>query len=120
MTRVISLWLMADGLWTAIWFTGFVDSLGVRDMVSVTAMIARTIVGAMSVVGGWSISQPRSAPALGITAAVLIAAFSVADAATGVLPSNLDPSFRWPSAWLQVAGAIAAIVVLRRNARETM
>jgi len=36
------------------------------------------------------------------------------------LPSNLDPSFRWPAALVQAAGATAAILLLRRDAQEKM
>ena len=117
--RLIGVWLMADGLWTAIWFTAYVNSLSGRDMVSVTAMIGRSIVGAISIVAGWSVSQRRPAP-LGIAAALLVGAFGVLEAATRVLPTNLDPAFRWPVAWLQVLAAILAIVVLRREGRERM
>ena len=118
--RLIGVWLMADGLWTAIWFTGFVDSLSGRDMISVTAMIGRSIVGAMSIVAGWSISQRPAAAPVGMIAALLVAGFSVVEAATRVLPTNLDPSFRWPAAWLQVLAAVLAILVLRREGRERM
>lgn len=119
--RLIGTWLMADGIWTALWFTGLVDSLGGRDAISVTAIMARLIVAALSVVSGLFVSQrtPAGEP-LGITSLLLIAAFGVIDAGTGVLPSNLDPSFRWPAAWLQIAGATAAILLLRHHARERM
>ena len=73
-----------------------------------------------------SMHHPRVAAAsrqilqLGIAALLSIAAFGVIDAGTAVLPSNLDPSFRWPAAWAQVIGATAAILVLRNQAREKM
>ena len=118
--RLIGVWLMADGLWTSIWFTGFVNSLSGRDMVSVTAMVGRALVAAISIVAGWSISQRQPAAPLGKAAALLVAAFGVLEAATRVLPSNLDPAFRWPVAGLQVLAAILAIVVLRREGRERM
>ena len=118
--RLIGVWLMADGLWTAIWFTGFLDSLSGRDMLSVTMMVGRVIAAAMSIVAGWSLSQRQPSAPLAMAAAVLIAGFSVIDAGTGLLPSNLDPTFRWPAAWVQVAGAVVTIVVLRRNGRERM
>lgn len=119
--RFIGVWLMADGVWTGLWFAGLAGSMGGRDAVSVMAIVARLLVAALSVTAGWLISQRRPAGApLGSTALVLIALFSLIHAGTGVLPSNLDPSFRWPAAWMQVAGAIVAIVLLRRNAREKM
>jgi hypothetical protein len=120
MRRLIGVWLMADGLWTAIWFTGLIDSLGGRDMTSVAAMIGRTVVAAMSMVAGWPLSNQRPPFHLAMLAALSIAAFSIIDAGTGLLPSNLDPTFRWPAAWLQLAGAIVAVLVLRRDGRERM
>ena len=112
--RLIGVWLMADGIWTGLWFAGLAVSMGGRDAVSVIAIVARLIVAALSVVSGLFISQrtPAGEP-LGIAAFLLITAFAIIDAGTGVLPSNLDPSFRWPAAWLQAAGAIAAMVFLR-------
>jgi len=112
--RLIGVWLMADGIWAGLWFAGLAVSMGGRDAVSVIAIVARLMVAALSVVSGLFISQrtPAGEP-LGIGALVLMAAFAIIDAGTGVLPSNLDPSFRWPAAWVQVAGAIVAIVFLR-------
>jgi len=119
--RLVGTWLMADGIWTGLWFAGLVDSLAGRDVISVAAIMARLIVGALSVVSGLFVSQrtPAGEP-LGITSFLLIAAFGIIDAGTGVLPSNLDPSFRWPVAWVQAVAAIVAILLLRRLAREKM
>ncbi|MEO6223238.1 MAG: hypothetical protein ABIP90_08295 [Vicinamibacterales bacterium] len=119
--RLVGVWLMADGIWTGLWFAGLADSMGARDALSVTATVARFVVAALSVSAGWLMSQRRPAGVpLGIAALLLIALFSVIDAGTSVLPSNLDPSFRWPAAWLQVTGALAAILLLRSEAREKM
>jgi hypothetical protein len=119
--RLIGVWLMADGAWTGLWFSGLADSLVGRDAASVIAIIGRLIVAALSVTAGWLISQRRPAGMpLGSAALALIGVFSLIDAGSGVLPSNLDPSFRWPVAWVQAAAALAAIVLLRRYAREKM
>ena len=119
--RVIGVWLMADGMLTGLWFAGLIDSLGGRDATSVFAIAGRMMAATLSVAAGWLISQRRPAGVpLGIAALLLIAVFSLVGAGTGVLPSNLDPSFRWPVAWLQAAGAFVAILLLRRLAREKM
>jgi hypothetical protein len=117
--RLIGVWLMVDGAATSMWFTGLVDSLNGRDAVSVAATVARVIVAALSLVAGWLISQRRPpGEALGILALAFITIFAVIDAGTGVLPSNLDPTFRWPVALLQAVAASAAVLFLRREARE--
>lgn len=117
--RAIGVWLMADGVATGLWFTGLADSLGGRDPWSVLAMVARVMVAALSVVAGWLVSQRRPpGHALGISALLCIAVFSGINAGTGVLPGNLDPSFRWVSAWFEAACAAAAVVVLRMDEGE--
>lgn len=119
--RLIGVWLMVDGAVTGLWFAGLADSMGGRDGLSVTATVARVLVAALSVSAGWLISQQRPAGApLGIAALLLITLLTLVNAGTGVLPSNLDPSFRWPAAFLQAAGAAAAIFFLRRGVREKM
>ncbi|HUR20059.1 MAG TPA: hypothetical protein VMZ90_04570 [Vicinamibacterales bacterium] len=119
--RLIGVWLMADGIWTGLWFAGLVESLGGRDAMSLIAISLRLIVAAVSVISGLFISQrtPAGEP-LGIAALLLMAAFGIVDAATRVLPSNQDPSLQWPLAWVQAAIAIVAILLLRRLAREKM
>lgn len=119
--RFIGVWLMVDGAVTALWFTSLADSMGGRDAVSVAATLARVIVAAMSVTAGWLISQRRPAGVpLAIAALLLITLLTLISAGTGVLPSNLDPAFRWPVALLQTAAAAAAILVLRSDARENI
>jgi hypothetical protein len=112
---------MVDGAFTGLWFAGLADSMGGRDVSSVFATVARVLVAALSVSAGWLISQRRPAGApLGITALILITLLTLVSAGTGVLPGNLDPSFRWPAALLQTAFALAAIYVLRSDVREKM
>lgn len=119
--RIIGVWLMVDGAFTGLWFAGLADSMGGRDAVSVFATVARVLVAAMSVSAGWLISQRRPAGApLGIAALLLITLLTLVSAGTGVLPSNLDPSFRWPAAILQAFCALAAIAFLRSDVREKM
>jgi hypothetical protein len=114
--RLIGVWLMVDGVVTGLWFTTLADSMAGRDAASVTAIIARVMVAALSVSAGWFISQQRPAGVpLGSAALCFIAIFGLLTAGTGVLPSNLDPSFRWPLAWLQVTCVAGAVLFLRRR-----
>jgi len=116
--RAIGVWLMVDGVLTGLWFSQLADSLGGRDAVSVTAMVARLAVAALSVTAGWLVTQRRPVGAvLGVPALFLIAGFGLFGTWTGALPSNLDPSLRWPLAWCQAAIAILAALFLRRDSR---
>ena len=116
--RLIGVWLMVDGAVAGMWFSGLAGSLGGRDLASVGAMVARMLVAALSLVAGWLITQrrPPGVP-LGIAALALIGLFGFLSL-TGVLPSNLDPTLRRLMALVQAACALAAILVLRREARE--
>lgn len=117
--RLIGVWLMVDGALTGLWFAGLADSMGGRDVLSVIATVARVVVAALSVSAGWLISQRRPAGApLGIAALILVTLLTLVSAGSGVLPSNLDPSFRWPAAILQAICALAAVYWLRRDARD--
>jgi len=119
--RLIGVWLMADGVMTGMWFSGLADSLGGRDTVSVLMMVARLLVAALSLVAGWLVTQRRlPGSALGVSALTLIAAFALFSAWTGVLPSNLDPSFRWPVALLQAGIAAVAVLFLRHDSQEIL
>lgn len=117
--RLIGVWLMVDGALTGLWFAGLADSMGGRDVLSVIATVARVVVAALSVSAGWLISQRRPAGApLGIAALILVTLLTLVSAGSGVLPSNLDPSFRWPAALVQAICALAAVYWLRRDARD--
>ncbi len=117
--RLIGVWLMVDGVMTGLWFSGLADSLGGRDAVSVTMMGARVMVAGVSIVAGWLVTQRRpQGTALGVAALALIAGFGLFSAWTGVLPSNLDFSFRGPAALLQAVIAAVAILFLRFDTLE--
>lgn len=117
--RLIGVWLMVDGVMTAMWFSQLVDSFGGRDVVSVAAMVARVIVAALSVVAGWLITQrrPQGTP-LGVAALLSMTVLSLFGVWTGALPSNLDPSLRWPTALMQAAIAAIAVLFLRSDTQE--
>ena len=117
--RVIGVWLMVDAVATGLWISTIADSLATRDTLSVIALVARLMTAALSATGGWLIAQQRpQGPVLGIVALVLIAAFSLVTAWSGVLPTNLDPAWRGPVALVTASAAAAAIAVLRTESRE--
>ena len=113
--RAIGVWLIVDGATTGLWFASLTDSLGARGAISGAAMATRLLVAAFSVVAGWLIAQgrPQGTP-LGVAGLALIAVFGLAIAWTGILPTNLDPSFRWPVAVIQTVVAAGAVVFLRK------
>ena len=119
--RVIGVWLIVDGVTTGMWFSALADSLAGRDPLSVSMMVARVTVAALSVIAGWLVTQCRpQGPPLGIAALALIAGLGLFSAWTRVLPSNLDPSFRWPLALLTAGFAAGAAVFLRSDSRESV
>ncbi len=118
---MIGVGLMVDGVMTGMWFSGLADSIGGRDVFSVLMMVARVMVAALSMVAGWLVTQRRpQGAALGVVALSLIAAFGLFHAWTGVLPSNLDPSFRWPASLVQAVIAAVAVLVLRHDTQEIL
>lgn len=117
--RVIGVWLMVDAVTTGLWFSAIADSLAARDTLSVTVMVARLLTAALSAAAGWLIAQRRpQGPALGRAASGLIALFAFVTAVSGVLPTNLDPAWRWPAAIATAGAAVAAIAVLREDDRK--
>ncbi len=110
---------MVDAGTAALWFSALAGSLTGRDTLSVVAMVARVLVAALAATAGWLVTQRRPAGApLGTTALALIAGFQVLNAASSLLPSNLDPTFRWPLAWVYAGAAAVAITLLRREERD--
>jgi hypothetical protein len=112
MRRVIGVLLMVDGLTTAYWFTTLLDSLAVRDPLSVITIVARLAVGLVSAIAGWLVTQRRP-PGLGlaVVASLVSAALVTVGLAWRLLPTNLDPGLRLPMAgayWL-LAVMIAVI-----------
>lgn len=117
--RLVGIWLMVDGAMTGLWFAGVADSLGGRDTLSVMVMVARVLTAALSGTAGWLIACHRpQGLTLGRVAVALVAVFSVVTAWTGVMPTNLDPAWRRPSALLTTAAAACAMLVLRQDTRE--
>lgn len=116
MRRLIGVWLMVDGVYTGLWFAMLSDSLGMRGAGTAAAMIVRVLIGALAALAGWLISQ-RRAPGrpLGRLALLALGTFALVDAWWGLLPTNLDPSFRWPAAWAQAALAGGAMLFLRSD-----
>ena len=65
--RRVGVWLMADGLWTGLWFAGLASSMAGRDAVSVAAIVARRLV--------LSLVQPGFSPAVS-TVSMLVGSFT--------------------------------------------
>ncbi len=117
--RVIGVWLMVDAVATGMWFSAIADSLATRDTLSVAALVVRLMTAALSATAGWLITQRRpQGPVLGTVALALLAAFSLVTAWSGLMPTNLDPAWRWPVALITTSAAAAAIAVLRYESRE--
>ena len=107
--RILALLLIAEGVWTLVWFTQLMSSLGWRDRSSVVAILARVAVGAMQLTTGWGLANRRpSAASFARWVLLLSAVLLTIELGAHVTPSDLDPTWRWPVVvgyWLYVLAA---------------
>lgn len=108
--RILALLLIAEGIWTLVWLTQLLSSLGWRDRSSVALILARGVVGAVELTIGWSLSSRRSA-ALSLARWVLpcSAVLLTIELGASMTPTDLDPSYRWPvviAYWLYASAVV--------------
>src|SRR6476646_6093150 len=97
MLRVVALLLIAEGVWTLMWLTQLLSSLGWRDKSSVALILARGVVGAMQLTTGWALASRRpSALALARWVLLVSAGLLTIEIGWRLTPTDLDPTYRWP------------------------
>ena len=113
--RILGLLLTAEGVWTLVWLTQLLSSLGWRDKSSVAVILARGIVGAMQLMTGWGLASRRP-PALPLARWVLLVSAVLLTVETGwqLTPTDIDPTFRWPLVLAYWVYAGVAMLFLRR------
>lgn len=116
MLRVLALLLTAEGVWTLVWLTQLLSSLGWRDKSSVALILARGVVGAVQLSTGWGLASRRPS-ALALARWVLLVSAVLFTVETGwqVTPTDLDPTFRWPLVGMYWVYALGAVWVLGRQ-----
>lgn len=113
--RVLALLLIAEGVWTLVWLTQLLSSLGWRDKSSVALILARGVVGAMQLTTGWGLASRRPA-ALALARWVLLVSAVLFTFEMGwqLTPTDIDPTFRWPLVLAYWVYAVVAMLFVRR------
>src|SRR5262245_15033446 len=113
--RILALLLIAEGVWTLVWLTQLLSSLGWRDKSSVALILVRGIVGAMQLSTGWGLANRRPS-ALSLARWVLFFSAGLLTVEVGwrMTPTDLDPTYRWPVVIAYWLYAGAAVWFLRR------
>jgi hypothetical protein len=108
--RVLALLLIAEGVWTLVWLTQLLSSLGWRDKSSVALILVRGVVGALELAIGSGVSS-RRASAMSLARWVLpfSAVLLTIELGANMTPTSLDPTYRWPvviAYWLYVTAVV--------------
>jgi len=113
--RILSLLLIAEGVWTLVWLTQLLSSLGWRDKSSVAVILMRGIVGAMQLSTGWGLASRRPS-AVSLARWVLLCSAGLLTIEIGgrLTPTDLDPTYRWPVVIAYWLYASAVVWLLRR------
>jgi hypothetical protein len=115
MLRVVALLLIAEGVWTLMWLTQLLSSLGWRDKSSVALILARGVVGAMQLTTGWGLAGKRpSALALARWVLLVSAVLFTVEIGWRLTPTDLDPTYRWPLVVAYWVYALVAFLFVRR------
>ena len=113
--RILGLLLTAEGVWTLVWLTQLLSSLGWRDKASVAVILTRGVVGAMQLTTGWGLASRRpSALALARWVLVASAVLLTIEIGSRLTPTDIDPTYRWPLVAVYWAYALVAILFVRR------
>jgi hypothetical protein len=103
---VISGLLILEAVQSALWIAGLLPSLGVRDRTTVALVCLRAVVSGVQMVSGLLLRLGRmSAPALARSALTASAALAPFETGFRLVPSSLDPTYRW---WLVTVYAVYA------------
>lgn len=107
--------LILEAVQSALWIVTLLPSLGVRDRTTVALVCLRAAVGAIQVVSGVLLRLGRmSAPALARAALLASATLTPFETGWRLVPTNLDPTYRW---WLVAAYEAYALIAIRYLAR---
>ncbi|HKW01874.1 MAG TPA: hypothetical protein VJN96_18750 [Vicinamibacterales bacterium] len=115
MVRVLALLLIAEGVWTVVWFTQLLSSLSWRDRSSVVVILTRALVGAAQLTTGWGLASRRpSSAALARWVLLVSAVLLTIEISWQLTPMDLDPTWRWPLVLAYWVYALVAAYVLSR------
>lgn len=94
---VLAVLLLAEGLLTGVWLAGLLPQLAAQDLLPFLLVLARGLSGVFQAAGGWLLLQ-RAPPAVPLAQVGVVSAAAISLCGIGfrLMPTNLDPSFRWP------------------------
>jgi hypothetical protein len=103
---IVSGLLFLEGVRSGLWIAALLPSLGVRDRTTVVLVCLRAAVSAIQMVSGVLLRLGRmSAPALARAALLASAVLMPLELGLRLVPTNMDPTYRW---WLVAAYAVYA------------
>ena len=112
--RLLGFLLVAEGVTTLFWFVRLLPTLGWRDRSSVALILVRGLVGALQLSSGWGLTSGRpSARPLARFALLASAGLMTLEIGARMVPTDLDPTYRWPLVWAYWVYALGAIWALR-------
>ena len=103
---IVSGLLILEGVRSGLWIAALLPSLGVRDRTTVVLVCLRAAASAIQMVSGVLLRLGRmSAPALARTALLASAVLMPLELGLRLVPTNMDPTYRW---WLVAAYGVYA------------
>ena len=117
--RILGFLLIGEGIWTLVWLTQLLSSLGWRDTLSVALILIRGATGAAELTIGTALSSRRpSAISLVRWVLPISAVLLTIELGANMTPTNLDPTYRWPVVIAYWLYASAAVWLVRHQARR--
>src|SRR5438552_3312803 len=103
---IVSGLLILEAVESALWVARLLPSLGVRDRTTVALVCVRAAISSVELVSGVLLRLGRiSAPVLARAALLASASLMPFEVGFRLVPTNLDPTYRW---WIVAAYAVYA------------
>src|SRR3972149_464895 len=85
-----------EGLYAGVWIAGLLPGLGRRDALELMLIGLRAAVGAVEIVAAWLLLRgSMSSRPLAVAALVVSAVLVPFETGWRLVPTNLDPTYRW-------------------------
>jgi hypothetical protein len=119
LARGVGALLVFEAISAVLWIAALLPSLPTRDFITDVFVALRGIVGAVELVAGMLLLRDqRPGATFGQAALVASAGLGTGEIGLRLVPSNLDPTFRWwvvGAYWIVAIGAAAILRSSRRG-----